>query len=163
MSRMVRLGMHNRSWMTLWEREQNRLEEEKMLQTQKAPKQDVQDCSHPEWKRHGNRHGSYATCILCHMRVKWSPELDAWQSTGQVGSRKSSLPSPSSSGILPPPLTTQSKSRPQPPRGYLRSSQPTSRSPSVTLDSELHHPEVYHMDFEETASQDLNFQWEHQM
>ena len=110
MSRMMRLGMRDRSWLTLWESNMQRIKEQDTIMTKKAPMQTMRDCSHPEWKRHGNIHGSFATCLLCHMKAKWNTEQGAWQSIGLAGSRRSSLPLPSSSSILSPSRATHSRS-----------------------------------------------------
>lgn len=160
--RMFRLGMRDRSWLTLWESNMQRIKEQDTIMTKKAPMQTMRDCSHPEWKRHGNIHGSFATCLLCHMKAKWNTEQGAWQSIGLAGSRRSSLPLPSSSSILPTSRTTQSKSKARLTSSHLLLSHQTLRNPSQAFGEELPVPEVFQMDFEDTGSQDLNYEWEHQ-
>lgn len=38
------------------------------------------ECSHPEFKRHGNRRGSFATCAKCMARWRWDDT--AWRQHG---------------------------------------------------------------------------------
>ena len=84
------------------------------------------------------------------------------QSIGLAGSRRSSLPLPSSSSILPTSRTTQSKSKARLTSSHLLLSHQTLRNPSQAFGEELPVPEVFQMDFEDTGSQDLNYEWEHQ-
>lgn len=61
-------------------------------------------CAHPHFKRHGNVHGSFATCLTCQARRGWVGA--GWKLDGSCS--KSSLPLPSSS-------TTVDSSIPTPP------------------------------------------------
>ena len=44
--------------------------DQQVARMKREPVNMPKECSHPEWKRHGNKYGSYATCTLCHTRVK---------------------------------------------------------------------------------------------
>lgn len=59
-------------------------------------KQLQESCDHKEFKRHGNRHGSFATCQRCHARWKW--EGTGWKLHGCCS--KLSLPLPSSLTVV---------------------------------------------------------------
>ena len=83
-----------RQWLTLHERVQEELIIKELVDAKKKAPMDSKDCPRPEWKRHGNRHGSFAQCVLCHLRIKWSPARSRWE---PKPSRSSSLPEPSSS------------------------------------------------------------------
>ena len=73
-------------------------------QEAEAYQQSLMDqCSHMTFKRHGNRHGSFATCQSCKARWKW--EDGGWRLHG--GSSNYSLPLPSflttTDGSIKPP------------------------------------------------------------
>ena len=61
------------------------------------------ECPHPAFKRHGNRHGSFATCTQCMGRWRWDGV--GWRQHGS--SSKLSLPQPSfltvADGSIKPP------------------------------------------------------------
>jgi len=64
--------------------------------------------------------------------------------------------------FMPTSRTTQSKSKARLTSSHLLLSHQTSRNPSQAFVEELPVPEVFQMDFEDTGSQDLNYEWEHQ-
>ena len=153
MSKVVTLGLESRDWLSLRETEHQRDVDKLMARMKREPIKTPADCTHPEWKRHGNKHGSYATCTLCHTRVKWSVDNQAWEaSAGWSSSQRSSLPLPSSSNILqqasssgPKATTSKSKARPKgPPVTPLpeppisRSSRMGSSRPSTNLGAYAH-------------------------
>lgn len=79
---------------------------------------------------YGNSKGSFATCLLCHQRTKWDPDLEKWALVGPSSSQRSSLPAPSFSNntYLGPPKSTTSKSKAKPLRSSARSSSNTSEA-----------------------------------
>ena len=99
MSKMVKLGMKNRIWMTIQEAielRQEQTEEIKLL----LQKSDPSTCTHPLCKRYGNRHGRYSLCQRC---GRWDHIRNGWEIHGHPSSSGSSaLPPPSLESILPP-------------------------------------------------------------
>ena len=76
------------------------------------------ECPYPTFKRHGNRHGSFATCTACMARWKWDGR--GWKQHGS--SSKLSLPLPSFlttvDGSIKPPGYTGETFLQLPPPGY---------------------------------------------
>lgn len=106
MSRLVSFGLRPRSWLTSWE--QTTLKEEQALEVAVTTKTyDQNTCAHPDFRRDGNKHGSYAQCKRCLKKLREKATQKGWL---QVGSRSSSqsvpLPLPSSQNIIPPGITS---------------------------------------------------------
>ena len=147
MSRMVRLGIANRSWMTLREQFQLQQEQQALATSMKSPQYHPTECSHPEWKRYGNRTGSYARCTLCHTRRQWDHQGKQWVEIGLAQSASSSLPLPSPSNTSqdssrPPRATTsKAKAKPYPKSAFPPSSPIASTGPSTQRVMEIP-PEV---------------------
>ncbi|CAJ1354878.1 unnamed protein product [Effrenium voratum] len=102
MSRMVRLGMASRTWLTLAETQADIKEhvDELSLAQKTTQKAMPGTCTHPKFKRYGNMHGSYSQCLRCGQRFKWNPEHGMWVvQTGSSGS-SGSLPLPCSGLIM---------------------------------------------------------------
>ena len=169
MAKMVRLGLMPRAWLTMADRQAQLEQDNNLLKLKKDPLQDPQHCSHPEWKRHGNRHGSYATCVLCHFKVKWNPAMKAWEPhAGASSSQKSCLPLPSSSNTLPASAmratSTKAKAKarvPDPSSSPTTSTRPFTMQTGYVIPPSLPiHSEEELMDFTETGSQEHNFDWD---
>ena len=100
------------------------------MRAKKEPMVNQSDCQHPEWRRYGNKSGSFSQCLLCHQVRKWNTSLEKWELAGKPSSRKSSLPVPSSSNTLPaPPRSTTSKARARPQRSSAAPSMSTTIPP----------------------------------
>ena len=129
MSRMVRLGMAQRSWLSLRETVALRQEQEMLVQAMNQPHYHPSECTHPDWKRYGNRTGSYARCTLCHTRRRWDHQERVWVEIGPVPSASSSLPQPSPSNTsqaLPRSLRTTTSKAKAKSRAYPSSPSPSS-------------------------------------
>ncbi|CAK8991428.1 Integrase catalytic domain-containing protein, partial [Durusdinium trenchii] len=105
MARLVKFGLRPRRWMTAWELEELKKDHAKdmALQTKTTPPQPMSTCTHPEFRRYGNKHGSYAQCKRCMAKFQWNPDEEGWlQLGGDSSLRFTPLPLPSSDNIICP-------------------------------------------------------------
>lgn len=97
MSRMVRLDMAPRSWLT----EQQVIAREHRMEMAVRSRPLPSLCAHTEFRRYGNTHGRFSQCLQCLQRFRWLQDQQAWEPYGNQPSPSSShLPPPSSSNIL---------------------------------------------------------------
>ena len=104
------------------------------------------DCQHLEVKRHGNRHGSYATCLRC--KARWLWDGTGWKLHGCSSRLLLPLPSflttvdgsiqaPASQADYLPLKALASKAKPKPGSG-TRQPKTRSRPPSMTSSAAGH-------------------------
>ena len=100
MSRMVGMGLAPRTWLTMLEQHLMNMEEMESRSLRARPLPGL--CTHPEFRRYGNKSGRYSQCLQCHQRFKFNPELQGWEVCGGRSSQHSSpLPLPSPSNTIP--------------------------------------------------------------
>ena len=130
MSRMVKLGLKHRDWLTLEERFLQHQE-----QTTKVEPPPAWDCIHADCRRYGNRHGRFAECKRCLQRFRWDDNVAGWLVRGGDKSASSTrLPAPSSSNIIPPSLAAMAspKNIPKAPGKMIMASTAKSKATSST-------------------------------
>ena len=132
MSKLVRIGIRPRSWLTAHETQELKEMQSRALA---KPKPSKKTCTHPSFRRYGNAHGRFTECLRCEAKFRWMQEQEGWVEYSPKSSSSSALPMPSSANILTPkdlaPKTTgtSSKSKPKaastPQRTYRTSSMGT--------------------------------------
>lgn len=102
MSRLVRLKIRPRAWLTASE-EVDRIMTQQNQSASKVKSFPTESCTHPNCRRYGNIHGSFAECRRCLQKFKWNPDFQGWKIHGDPKLQRSSqLPAPSSLTIIPP-------------------------------------------------------------
>ena len=88
MVQAVRLGLRPRRWIQHQDPLDMELQEALLNKATKP-------CAHEKMHRYGNRSGSFAKCLMCEKKWKWSEDEDRW--TDLASSKRQPLPLPSSS------------------------------------------------------------------
>ena len=127
---MVRLRMAPRSWMTMLEQHNLTLEFQAENASRRRPVPSL--CTHPSFRRYGNKAGRFSQCNDCLLKYKYNQERQGWEVYGEQPSQRSSqLPLPSPSTILPSTNPRAMGSRPK--ARAARTASRSSMAPSETM------------------------------